>query len=406
MVPTERGPKNHAAAAWRPGRARLSQGATDGASTLAGPPTSPHAHRDVDPAARRGRRAIAGHRGVRPGPPRATADAPGRLCAEGSRSVLVVLQGLDASGKDGTISRVFRGLNPLGTRVAAFKAPSDEELSHDFLWRVHARCPSRARSRSSTARTTRTCSRSASMTSSGHIWRRRSRTSTPSRRCSPTLERRSSRSSCTCRRRNSSRLETRREDPSKRWKLNDGRPRGARVLGDTPRPSTRCWNGPRPRTAPWTSCQRTDKWYRDWAVSTILVDVLTALDPRYPECPPPRAPLGGRPSQRAARRPGRPVSAVTPRSRPSPATTGAPPVVVCDACGTGPPAGRCRSSLLRSAGEHHLERLGLAGAGEDVVGLLELVEPKRWVTKRPRRAGGSRRAAAASASSRCRRARS
>ena len=53
-----------------------------------------------------------------------------------------MLQGLDASGKDGTISRVFRGLNPLGTRVAAFKAPSVEELGHDFLWRVHARCPS------------------------------------------------------------------------------------------------------------------------------------------------------------------------------------------------------------------------------------------------------------------------
>ena len=64
-----------------------------------------------------------------------------RLWAEGKRSVLVVLQGIDASGKDGTIGHVFRGLNPLGTKVTAFKAPSAEELAHDFLWRVHARCP-------------------------------------------------------------------------------------------------------------------------------------------------------------------------------------------------------------------------------------------------------------------------
>ena len=65
-----------------------------------------------------------------------------RLWAEGSRSVLVVLQGIDASGKDGTIGHVFRGLNPLGTKVSAFKEPSAEEEAHDFLWRVHARCPS------------------------------------------------------------------------------------------------------------------------------------------------------------------------------------------------------------------------------------------------------------------------
>src|ERR1700728_22516 len=64
-----------------------------------------------------------------------------RLWAEGQRSLLVVLQGIDTSGKDGTISHVFGGLNPLGVRVASFKAPSREELAHDFLWRVHARCP-------------------------------------------------------------------------------------------------------------------------------------------------------------------------------------------------------------------------------------------------------------------------
>jgi polyphosphate kinase 2 (PPK2 family) len=66
-----------------------------------------------------------------------------RLYAEGKRSVLLILQGLDASGKDGTIRHVFTGVNPQGCRVTSFKAPSPVELAHDFLWRVHAECPAR-----------------------------------------------------------------------------------------------------------------------------------------------------------------------------------------------------------------------------------------------------------------------
>ena len=65
----------------------------------------------------------------------------GRLWAEGRRSLLVVLQGLDAAGKDGTIKHVFTGVNPQGARVASFKEPTAEELSHDFLWRVHRQVP-------------------------------------------------------------------------------------------------------------------------------------------------------------------------------------------------------------------------------------------------------------------------
>ena len=65
------------------------------------------------------------------------------LWAEQRHQVLVVLQGMDTSGKDGTIRHVFEGVNPLGVRVAAFKAPTPEELEHDFLWRVHARVPGR-----------------------------------------------------------------------------------------------------------------------------------------------------------------------------------------------------------------------------------------------------------------------
>ena len=63
------------------------------------------------------------------------------LYAEGRRSVLVVLQGIDAAGKDGTIRRVMSGLNPQGVRVTPFKAPEGAEKRHDYLWRIHKAVP-------------------------------------------------------------------------------------------------------------------------------------------------------------------------------------------------------------------------------------------------------------------------
>jgi PPK2 family polyphosphate:nucleotide phosphotransferase len=61
--------------------------------------------------------------------------------ADGRHKLLVVIQGMDTSGKGGAIRRAFEGMNPSGVRVAAFKAPSSTELAHDFLWRVHAEAP-------------------------------------------------------------------------------------------------------------------------------------------------------------------------------------------------------------------------------------------------------------------------
>jgi PPK2 family polyphosphate:nucleotide phosphotransferase len=66
-----------------------------------------------------------------------------KLAAEATRAVLVVLQGMDASGKDGTIRHVFTGVNPQGCRVVSFDVPTKNELAHDYLWRVHAHCPAR-----------------------------------------------------------------------------------------------------------------------------------------------------------------------------------------------------------------------------------------------------------------------
>ncbi len=63
------------------------------------------------------------------------------LFAEGKHKVLIVLQALDTGGKDGTIRHVFEGVNPQGVKVASFKAPTREELAHDYLWRVHKHTP-------------------------------------------------------------------------------------------------------------------------------------------------------------------------------------------------------------------------------------------------------------------------
>ena len=66
-----------------------------------------------------------------------------RLYAEGRRALLVVLQGVDTAGKDGTVRHVFNQTGPLGVTVTAFRRPSEEELAHDFLWRAHLACPRR-----------------------------------------------------------------------------------------------------------------------------------------------------------------------------------------------------------------------------------------------------------------------
>src|SRR5215212_5781536 len=65
------------------------------------------------------------------------------LYANRKHCVLILIQGMDASGKDGAIKNVFGTLNPLGVLAKSFKAPSEEELAHDFLWRLHNHAPAK-----------------------------------------------------------------------------------------------------------------------------------------------------------------------------------------------------------------------------------------------------------------------
>lgn len=66
-----------------------------------------------------------------------------KLYAQSTYSVLIIIQAMDAAGKDGTIKHVMSGLNPQGCQVACFKVPSSTELDHDFLWRINKQLPLR-----------------------------------------------------------------------------------------------------------------------------------------------------------------------------------------------------------------------------------------------------------------------
>ena len=79
------------------------------------------------------------------------------LYADGRWSVLIVLQGMDAAGKDGVIKHVMSGVNPQGCAVQAFKPPSSEERDHDFLWRIARRFPRAGKLAFSIARITKKC---------------------------------------------------------------------------------------------------------------------------------------------------------------------------------------------------------------------------------------------------------
>lgn len=98
---------------------------------------------DIDPAGVGGCTGKADAHAVYPKLNQKVYDLQGALYAEGKRSLLVILQGMDTSGKDGTIKNLVRAMNPVGVRISNFKTPSAEELSHDFLWRIHKEVPAK-----------------------------------------------------------------------------------------------------------------------------------------------------------------------------------------------------------------------------------------------------------------------
>ncbi len=210
-----------------------------------------------------------------------------RLWAEGTRSVLLVLQALDAGGKDGTVKHVLRSVNPAGARVTSFKAPTEEERAHDFLWRVHQGVPAAGEvgvfNRSHyedvlVVRVDELVPEEVWRPRYDAIWAWEAHLAASGTEIikvhlhiSPEEQ--------------AERLQARLDDPTKHWKFRVA-DLDVRTQWDEYRAAyTEAIERTTTDEAPWYVVPADRKWYRNWAVSTILVDHLERLDPQYPECP-------------------------------------------------------------------------------------------------------------------------
>jgi PPK2 family polyphosphate:nucleotide phosphotransferase len=206
------------------------------------------------------------------------------LYADGRHKLLVILQGPDASGKDGTIRSVFEGVNPQGVKVASFKRPTDEELGHDYLWRVHSRLP-----------------RSGEIT----IFNRshyedvlvvRVHDLVPKERWAKRYDHIRAFEQMlvdegttilkfflhVSKEEQKVRLQERIDDPAKRWKFSRA-DLGERKLWDQYAAAFEdMLNKTSTKGAPWYAVPADRNWYRNLVVSQVLVDTLRGLDLRHP----------------------------------------------------------------------------------------------------------------------------
>ncbi|RPH57520.1 polyphosphate kinase 2 family protein [bacterium] len=207
------------------------------------------------------------------------------LWAEHRHKVLIVLQGIDTSGKDGTIRHVFNGVDPLGVRVAAFKTPTEAELDHDFLWRVHPHMPGRGeivifnRSHYEDVLVVRVHGLAPE-----DVWR-------PRYRQINDFERLLAETGTTILKfflhidkdEQKERLQARLDEPAKRWKFRKG------DLADRARwdDYTAAYEDVLEKTstehAPWYVVPANKKWYRNLVVATVLVETLEKLGMKAPE---------------------------------------------------------------------------------------------------------------------------
>ena len=207
------------------------------------------------------------------------------LYAEGEHKVLIVLQAMDAGGKDGTIRHVFDGTNPQGVKVASFKKPTRRELAHDYLWRVHRHTPGAGeiaifnRSHYEDVLVVRV---------HDYVpperWQRRYRHIVE-------FERLLAEEGTTIlkfflhisKEEQKERFQSRLDDPHKRWKFAKGDLAERRRWDDYMRAFEVALSETSKEWAPWYVIPADRKWYRNLVISRILVETLEALDMRYPD---------------------------------------------------------------------------------------------------------------------------
>jgi PPK2 family polyphosphate:nucleotide phosphotransferase len=212
----------------------------------------------------------------------------GRLYGEHQRSLLIVLQAMDTGGKDGTIKGVFQGVNPQGCQVASFKAPSAEELDHDFLWRYHQRVPGKGmiqifnRSYYEDVLVVRVKSLVPET-----VWRPRYELInqfeyglTMSGVCIIKFYLHISKAE------QKRRLERRLAKPDKRWKFSADDLKERALWDDYQAAFEDALNSCSTPNAPWYAVPANKKWYRNLVVARTIADTLEAMDPRYPAAEP------------------------------------------------------------------------------------------------------------------------
>jgi PPK2 family polyphosphate:nucleotide phosphotransferase len=210
-----------------------------------------------------------------------------RLWAESRHAVLVILQGIDAAGKDGTIRHVMGAFNPQGCTVTPFRVPTPVELAHDYLWRVHRRTPARGeiavfnRSHYEDVLVVRVRGLVAS-----DVWARRYDEINA-------FERHLAANGTTIvklflwidRDEQRARLQARYDDPTKRWKFSMGDLDERRLWDDYVTAFEEALSRCSTPHAPWYVIPANRKWFRNLAVAEILGDLIEELDPQYPLAP-------------------------------------------------------------------------------------------------------------------------
>lgn len=209
------------------------------------------------------------------------------LYAEQKQRVLIVLQAMDTGGKDGTIRHVFDGANPQGVKVASFKVPTPEELSHDYLWRVHKQTPGRGeivifnRSHYEDVLVVRVA-----RLAPPDVWKRRYDHINDFERILHDSGTRVIKFFLNISKdEQKERFQERLDQPDKHWKWSSGdlkvREQWDEYMEAFEDVLTRCSTD----YAPWYIVPANRKWYRDLVVSQAIVDTLESMDLRYPEPP-------------------------------------------------------------------------------------------------------------------------
>ena len=215
-----------------------------------------------------------------------------RLYAENAQSLLIVLQAIDAGGKDGTIKHVFKGVNAQGTRVTSFKQPSEDELEHDFLWRVHKVTPGKGeiaiwnRSHYEDVLVVRVHDLVPE-----DVWRRRYGVINDfEHELSVARTRIVKFFLHISKEEQAERFQDRLDQPDKRWKFSKADLAERERWGDDQAAFEEAITRTSTAEAPWYVVPADHKWYRNWAVLSVLVDTLRDIDPQYPD---PEADLAG-----------------------------------------------------------------------------------------------------------------